>query len=38
MTADRMQGTGVVSQAVARVEGVKAETIRPIAGATVAAA
>lgn len=38
MTADRTQGTGVVSRAVARVEGAKAETIRPIAGATVAAA
>jgi hypothetical protein len=38
MTADWMQGTGVVSQAVVRVEGVKAETIQPIAGATVAAA
>ena len=39
MTADRTQGTGVVSRAaVARLEGAKAEIIRPMAGATVAAA
>ena len=38
MTADRTQGTGVVSQAVARLEGAKAEIIQLMAGATVAAA
>ena len=38
MTADHMQGTGVVSRAVARLEGAKAEIIQPMAGATVAAA
>ena len=38
MTADCTQGTGVVSWAVARLKGVKAEIIQLMAGATVAAA